>query len=262
MINCICCSKNLKKKFIYLKKPFAEKIFKLSKKYKRYFYLCDNCGHMIAKHFFSVPEMYTKQYFELVYGSLDGLERKVNFILNLPLKKSDNKNRVLRIQKFFNFKKNKVLDIGSGSGVFLSEMKKKGWDCLGLEKDKRYVNFCKKNLKLKIENKNLKNIKKKFDLITFNKVLEHVFKPEKFLSIVKKNLKEEGYVYIEVPDVVAAYKGKNRQEFGLEHFHVFSVSSLDIMINKAGFRTIHIERIQDPSGKYTLYAFAKKNYYK
>ena len=65
-------------------------------------------------------------------------------------------------------------------------------------------------------------------------------------------------MYIEVPDVVAAYKGKNRQEFGLEHFHVFSVSSLDIMINKAGFKTNHINRIQDPSGKYTLYAFAQK----
>jgi len=81
--------------------------------------------------------------------------------------------------------------------------------------------------------------------------------PVNFLSRFKNNLKDTSYVYIEVPDVVAANKGKNRQEFGLEHFHVFSVSSLDIMINKAGFKTIEINRIQDPSGKYTLFAFAK-----
>ena len=49
-------------------------------------------------------------------------------------------------------------------------------------------------------------------------------------------------MYIEVPDMLAARKGKNRQEFGLEHHHVFSIQSLDGMINKSGLMTLEIKR--------------------
>ena len=257
MKNCLCGSNKIITKFKYFKKPTQEKPFKINNDYKRFFYLCKNCNHMFAEHFFTVKKFYSKQYFELVYGSPKNLEKKFNFIANLPLAKSDNKNRANRIENFFNFRKKSVLDVGSGSGVFLFEIKKKKWNTLGFEEDTRYSNFCKKKLNLKIHTKNLESIKSKHDLITFNKVLEHIVNPVNFLSRFKNNLKDTSYVYIEVPDVVAANKGKNRQEFGLEHFHVFSVSSLDIMINKAGFKTIEINRIQDPSGKYTLFAFAK-----
>ncbi|MDC1159576.1 class I SAM-dependent methyltransferase [Candidatus Pelagibacter sp.] len=258
MKNCLCESNRIIIKFKYFKKPIKEKLFKIKNNYKRFFYLCKNCGHMFAKHFFIVEKFYSKQYFELVYRSQKNLEKKFNFISNLPLIKSDNKNRANRIEEFFDFKKKSVLDVGSGSGIFLFEMKKKNWKTIGFEQDARYSNFCKKKLNLKIHTKNLESIKSKYDLITFNKVLEHIVNPVKFLSKFKNKLKSKSYIYIEVPDVVAANKGKNRQEFGLEHFHVFSVSSLDILIEKAGFKTIEINRIQDPSDKYTLYAFAKK----
>lgn len=258
MKNCLCGSNQIITKFKYFKKPIKEKPFKIKNNYKRFFYSCKNCNHMFAEHFFKVEKLYSKQYFELVYGSEENLEKKFNFISNLPLIKSDNKNRANRIEEFFNFKKQSVLDVGSGSGIFLFEMKKKKWKTLGFEKDPRYSNFCKKKLNLKIHTKNLESINKKYDLITFNKVLEHILSPIKYLSKFRNKLKSKGYIYIEVPDIFAAFKGKNRQEFGLEHFHVFSISSLDILIEKAGLKTIEINRIQDPSGKFTLYAFAKK----
>jgi SAM-dependent methyltransferase len=181
---------------------------------------------MLAQHFFTVDQMYAKQYFELVYGSEIGLAKKFHFITNLPLKKSDNKNRANRIEAFFNYKKLNVLDIGSGSGVFLFEMKKKGWDVTGFERDSRYADFCKKNLNIKIHTKGLSSLNSKFDLITLNKVLEHIERPLNLLSNIKKKLNKNGHVYIEVPDILASRKGKNRQEFGLEHYHVFSIQSL------------------------------------
>ena len=42
----------------------------------------------------------------------------------------------------------------------------------------------------------------------------------------QKILFEKGFVYIEVPDVAASIKGKNREEFYLDHLHVFSKNSL------------------------------------
>ena len=257
-ITCICGYKCTKIKFKYNKRPPEEKIFKISSEYKRNFYQCENCNHMIAKHFFTVKQMYTKQYFELVYGSEIGMAKKFNFITNLPLKKSDNKNRANRIEKFFNYKKLNALDIGSGSGVFLFEMKKKGWAVTGFEKDKRYADFCRKNLNIKIHTKGFCALNPRFNLITLNKVLEHMERPVNLLRYVKKKLNGEGYVYIEVPDILAATKGKNRQEFGLEHQHVFSIQSLDNMITKSGLVTMEIKRLHEPSDKHTLYAFAKK----
>ena len=64
-------------------------------------------------------------------------------------------------------------------------MKKKKWNTLGFEEDTRYSNFCKKKLNLKIHTKNLESIKSKHDLITFNKVLEHIVNPVNFLSRFK-----------------------------------------------------------------------------
>lgn len=107
--------------------------------------------------------------------------------------------------------------------------------------------------------KSVNLIKKKYDLVTLNKVLEHIKNPINLLKTLKKKLKNKGYLYVEVPDIMASNKGKNRQEFGLEHFHVFSISSLERILTNSGFIVQKIARIHEPSDKYTLYVFAKKN---
>ena len=45
--------------------------------------------------------------------------------------------------------------------------------------------------------------KKKFDLISFNKVLEHLKNPIMLLKSSKRFLNKNGIVYIEVPDIKA-----------------------------------------------------------
>lgn len=47
----------------------------------------------------------------------------------------------------------------------------------------------------------------------------------------------------------------DRQEFFIVHLHIFSMASLALMIDRAGFRALRIERLREPSGKYTLWAF-------
>ena len=80
---------------------------------------------------------------DLTYKDSKGLSNRFNKIINLTIKKSDNKNRAIRIDKFLNRKKASLLDVGSGTGVFLYEMKK-GYKAKGLDLDKRYANFLKK----------------------------------------------------------------------------------------------------------------------
>jgi len=97
-----------------------------------------------------------------------------------------------------------------------------------------------------------------FDAITFNKVLEHVEDPVKMLAKTHSLLSDIGFVYIELPDGEAAAKeGKEREEFFIEHHHVFSPASVVHLAQKAGFQLIELERLQEPSSKYTLRAFVR-----
>ena len=93
-------------------------------------------------------------------------------------------------------------------------MKKLKWKTQGIEFDKNYTNFCNKKLKLNIINKNFLSFKptRKFDLITFNKVLEHIANPRQLLKHATSLLNKNGVVYVEVPDSRVKKLGKFRDE--------------------------------------------------
>ena len=97
---------------------------------------------------------------------------------------------------------------------------------------------------------------KKFDIVTLNKVLEHVNDPIKMLRKVKNWVKNKGIIYLELPDgEMASMKGKNREEFFIEHINIFSLQSTIILAKKSGFLVNKIERLVEPSGKYTIRAY-------
>ena len=61
---------------------------------------------------------------------------------------------------------------------------------------------------------------------------------------------------VEVPDgEAAADEGSGREEFFLEHLHVFSPASVALLAHHAGLRILTIHRLRDPSTKFTLFAF-------
>ena len=96
---------------------------------------------------------------------------------------------------------------------------------------------------------------KRFDIITLNKVLEHVLDPIAMLSLVKEWLVKDGFVYLELPDgEVASKHGPEREEFTIDHLHIFSMTSTSILASKAGFVVHSISRLQEPSSKYTIRA--------
>jgi hypothetical protein len=53
--------------------------------------------------------------------------------------------------------------------------------------------------------------------------------------------------------------GKLRDEFCIDHLHLFSIQSVSNMAARSGFSVDFVKRIIDPSGKYTIFAFLKKN---
>lgn len=261
---CICGENQLKTRFHYKKKPKYETDFGITKQnYERFFLECIMCGHMQFHHFYNLEILYKKDYVEKTYGKY--LENEFYKIVNYTKYKSDNFWRKKRIidfsKKFFKIKNTKnlhLLDIGSGLGVFPYSIMK-NYKVTAVDPDKQNVKHLK-NIKIKTikgyYKKNLLN--NRFNIITINKVLEHIEKPGQILKDLKSNIKKNHFIYIEVPDGENAKKyGKNREEFYIEHFHAFSKRSLEIICLKFNLSTILIESIKEPSGKYTIYGFFK-----
>jgi 2-polyprenyl-3-methyl-5-hydroxy-6-metoxy-1,4-benzoquinol methylase len=98
--------------------------------------------------------------------------------------------------------KKKLLDIGSGSGQFLYEMKSLGLDVYGVEPGD-FDKEGSKNYKLNIKNMNLlkaKYPKESFDLITINHVLEHLDNPNQSLKEIHRIIKKSGLLIIGIPN--------------------------------------------------------------
>jgi 2-polyprenyl-3-methyl-5-hydroxy-6-metoxy-1,4-benzoquinol methylase len=217
-----------------------------------------------------ISGLYEGDYVNSNYGET-GILKTFNRINALDSVKSDNVGRVKRILEyasghFFQKRENKqshsVLDVGSGLCVFLYRMKEAGWDCTALDPDERCVKHAQDVVNVKAVCGNFAEARGlgHYDLITFNKVLEHVEDPVALLSFSFNHLKPKGLVYIEVPDgEMAAKDGKEREEFSIDHIHVFSTISLTIVAEKAGFIPVLIERLREPSTKYTLRAFLTVN---
>ena len=212
-----------------------------------------------------MEKIYESDYVDSTYGG--SINEKFRKIISLPPDKSDNNLRVSRIKDFSKYFFNdqpglNLLDIGSGLGVFPYMVKKIGWECLAIDPDHRTVKHLKDNLNINAIKGDIFDLEidQKFDIITLNKVLEHVYDPVKMLIKAASMLKNNGFIYIEVPDAEeAAKKGSNREEFFIEHHHVFSMMSLNLMVKSASLIPLRIERVIEPSGKFTLFAFLKNN---
>jgi 2-polyprenyl-3-methyl-5-hydroxy-6-metoxy-1,4-benzoquinol methylase len=141
----------------------------------------------------------------------------------------------------------KILDVGSGSGQFLYEIKELGLDVYGVEPgnfDKESVN--KHNLKIKkmdlIAAKFSNNF---FDLITINQVLEHVSNPTDTIKELYRILSKKGILIIGVPNTNSlAYKLFKKNWYQLDvprHLFDFSDKNLVEKLKKEGFK---IKRIR------------------
>jgi len=266
-LKCPCDKAFLKEIFIYESPPKGETQFNIgAEKYQRAYDKCEICEHYFSRHSINMEHLYDSTYLDSTYGSVNGMKERLEKIQSLAPEKSDNYGRVKRILKFSenqfkgSDKKMRLLDVGSGIGVFPVEMKKEGWDVTGIEPDPRTSKFLRDELGIttydnKVDELGVTKVGE-FDVITFNKVLEHVEDPVEMLSAVKRFLKKTGFVYIELPDIAASIEGKGREEFFIEHHHVFSPESISKLINGAGFNVNSVTRIIEPSSKYTLIGFA------
>lgn len=232
--------------------------------YRRDLLSCRTCGHIVSRHAMDTSGMYSGEYVNATYGGADGLRRNFERIIALDPARSDNTARVRRVVDFsaqhFGPGGRSILDVGSGLCVFLYRMKAAGWDCTALDPDPRQAAHARETAGVNAICGDFMQMTDtvRYDVITFNKVLEHVQEPVAMLRKARGHLQENGFVYIELPDKDARRDddGFGREEFFIDHLHVFSATSVAALVERAGLSLLSLERIREPSTKFTLRAFA------
>ena len=268
-LRCPCSGACFKRVFAYDAPPTGEIRFQFSAKgdYRREILQCVICEHFVSIHEMDAAALYEGDYVSSNYADERGLAGNFDRINSLPPKKSDNVQRVRRILAFAGehfpvvaagSPPRSILDVGSGLGVFLHRMKAAGWDCTALDPDPRAARHAEQRVGIRAVCGDFLRVQDLgvYDVVTFNKVLEHVQDPVQLLAKSRTHLNPAGFVYVEVPDgQVACTKGPDREEFFIDHWHVFSDMSLAAMATRSGFLVKGLERLCEPSGKYTLSAF-------
>jgi len=236
--------------------------------YYREIRLCAHCGVYFNAHNY---DLFTEAFYAGDYNSAieEGkLQGRFERVINLPEGQSDNRLRVQRIIQYCELALptalNSVrgLDVGSGTGVFPYELSKHIGQMNAVDPDGLSVKLMGNNLEIEnIWHGSLKDVPthEKFDLISFNKVLEHVQDPVQMLAQAKDYLKPGGAVYVELPfaeGIIKRGAQMERAEFFIEHYTTFPHDAFRYLLEEAGYQIQLQKNILEPSGKETIYGFA------
>jgi len=130
-----------------------------------------------------------------------------------------------------------ILDVGCSTGKLLYFIKQKGYkNLLGIEPAPECKTIAKQNYGLTIKTSTLDNFKskKKYNLIVFSQIFEHLIDLRNAVLKSDSLLKDNGIIFIGVPDVENFYKKFDEpfREFSTEHINFFSRKSLFFLLSK------------------------------
>jgi SAM-dependent methyltransferase len=140
----------------------------------------------------------------------------------------------------------RILDIGCGAGHFLASLLSDGYQLYGLEPSEK---ACSKALSkgLNVANTGIESNPFEdnfFDVIFCHSVLEHIHDLNTTLLSISRILKQDGFLFIELPDSTRPDPGVG-EFFSFEHISHFTPGTLSQLLVMHGFQVIAITADED-----------------
>jgi 2-polyprenyl-3-methyl-5-hydroxy-6-metoxy-1,4-benzoquinol methylase len=190
-------------------------------------------------------------------------EKAYHFVKSIALKNKLNLINTLQADK------GKILDIGAGTGDFLSVAKQDGWEAVGVEpSEKAKVIATKKGISFVNETAEL--LDHSCDVITMWHVLEHVPDLDAQIMELKRILKPNGSLIVAVPNF-KSFDAKHYQNFWAAydvpiHFWHFSKKAIQMLFEKESMELVQVLPMKFDSFYVSLlsekYKTGKMNYIK
>ncbi len=144
------------------------------------------------------------------------------------------------VNRYFS-QKGTLLDVGCGSGLFLSIAKQSGWKTHGIEFDKETAHKARSMYDINIHTGTLHDavFELDFDAITLFDYLEHTKNPKKDLERLHGMLKEEGLLFIRLPNqdsLQSKFMKEKWVGYISNHLSYFNIKTLTYLLNSSGFR--------------------------
>jgi len=152
----------------------------------------------------------------------------------------------------------RLLDVGCGHGVFLNLAKDQDWEVYGVELSRDACRFARNNVGLNIFCGDLIEASfpnDHFDVVTLWNVLDHTTNPLEQLLEVKRILKDDGLLFIRVPNFLFQERTRriagafDRIFFGhtnlsrkisVSHLYAFTPWSMAALLKSAGFSIFRV----------------------
>jgi 2-polyprenyl-3-methyl-5-hydroxy-6-metoxy-1,4-benzoquinol methylase len=149
-------------------------------------------------------------------------------------------DRINFLEKHLNLNQQTLIDIGAGGGEFVYMAKQRGASSTGIEPNVGYSSFSKEQYGVEVKTAMLSNVDDcSADILTLFHALEHMAKPHDVMKKLYESLKENGHVFIEVPNILQADASPHNIYFKA---HLFYYSKYTLMsMASPYFSVVHVE---------------------
>jgi len=137
----------------------------------------------------------------------------------------------------------RILDVGCGSGTLLGRLKESGFDVLGVDFSAEASAIARTENNVEVIVGSLRDARfaaQSFDVVTLFHVMEHVLNPREVLAEVRRILRANGRLVVQVPNIESwQFRLFGAQWYGLDiprHVIDYSADSLQKLLRESGFR--------------------------
>lgn len=226
---------------------------------------CNNCGHSYLSHM--VKDEIISHYYNAVNSEY------YDTVKNKPYDR-----RAADTKKFAGLIEEKcrgaktVLEIGSGMGYLLNQLKLKGFECYGVEPSQFASGYARDNFGLNIITALLTGTTypgKKFDIIILSDVVEHVSNINGLFALAQNYLADNGKIVVLTGNRNSLYSkicGKKwLYYFSWEHVSFFNKNSVTALFKRHGLVLDYFKKTQHTGSAarnikivaYTFYAMLR-----